>query len=136
MKTLLLALLILLAACTPTPLPPATVTLAPLPTTTYGLTLTPVQPGHTPPLFLTATAVHQPTSTLPTPTQEVWTQCRVVAPAGLNVRVYPSVTATIRGRLVYGTEVLLLEGVQVVDGYHWVELMTGGFVAREFVECV
>lgn len=132
---------VLLMACTPvvsTPTPEATgipspplvatvESLTAIPTTLTAvptLALTPIPPGHTPPLFQTATAVHltQTAQVAPTPTQEVWDVFCVAVELGLNVRSDHRLSAGVVQVLGYPQCTRVIDMPVVQDNYRWYEL--------------
>jgi hypothetical protein len=57
---------------------------------------------------------------------------------GLHVRHQPGLSGIIYATLSRGTEINLdwRVPVQIVDRYHWVRLLDGGFVAAEYLSFI
>ena len=122
------------ATFTPTPGPTPTATNTPTPTPTYTPT-----PTATATVLPTDTATPNPTDT-PTPT-ETPTATPVTAvisfPYGLNMRAEPDPDSNLVAFLPQGTIVVILEGVQEVDGQTWQQIQSGeltGWVLADFLQ--
>ena len=129
---------------TPTPLPTLTLTPGPTPTATATATATPtplptetltptVLPTETPTATPTLTFTPTPTNT-PTATPKT---AVITYPFGTNLRTSPGLDAAVLTVVPVDTVVILLDGMEVADGFTWQEVLIdgqSGWLSAEFLQ--